>query len=77
MRTVLDRRILTLAVKPGLERAIRAQAKQEGKTTSELLREAAHQYILEKSLRKIERYGEKIAIKLDVETYDDVERIGG
>lgn len=77
MNTTLDRRILTLAVKPKLEQAIRAQAKQEGKTTSELLREAVHQYILEKSLAKIERYGEKIAAKLNIETYDDVEQIGG
>lgn len=76
MSALYDRRILTLAVKPVFERAIRAAAKQEGKTTSELLREAARQYILEKSLAKIERYGEKIAARLGVETYDDVERIG-
>ena len=52
-------------------------ARQEGKTKSQLIREALRQYQFEKNLEKMQEIGEKIAARMGIETYEDIEKIGG
>ena len=69
--------IMTISVSSELAEQISRISREEQKTKSELLRDAFRQYTVRNRLTKIFRYGAKTAIKLGIETYDDVEKIGG
>ena len=60
-----------------MQQQIQALAKQENKTTSELLREAFRVYKWRKNWAKIRAWGEETARRMGIETYDDIERIAG
>lgn len=62
---------------PQMERQIEAMAKKENKTKSELLRDAFRAYKLQKDWARIRLWGKQIALKMGIESYDDVERIAG
>ena len=70
MRTT---RILSLSLPPDLVREAERVAKQEGRTKSELFREALRRYVEERRWRGLQRYGANRARKLGM-TEVDVER---
>ena len=71
MRTT---RILSLSLPPDLFREAERIAKQEGRTKSELFREALRRYVEERRWRALQRYGASRARRLGV-TEADVERV--
>jgi len=50
-------------------------AKREGRTRSELIREAIRKYQTSRNWEYLQKVGEKIAARLEIETEADVERI--
>jgi CopG family transcriptional regulator / antitoxin EndoAI len=66
-------RVLSLSLPPELIREAERVAKQEGRTKSELFREALRRYIEERRWRGLQRYGESRARRLGM-TERDVER---
>jgi CopG family transcriptional regulator/antitoxin EndoAI len=70
MRTT---RILSLSLPPDLIREAERIAKQEGRTRSELFREALRRYVEERRWRGLQRYGASRARKRGM-TEADVER---
>lgn len=71
MRTT---RILSLSLPPDLAREAERVAKEEGRTKSELFREALRRYVEERRWRLLQRYGAERARKAGV-TEADVERV--
>ena len=65
--------IINFSAPPSLAKSIKKQAKLERKTKSELIRSAFESYMFEKKLRELQKYGEGIAEKLGLESYDDIE----
>lgn len=72
-----QRKIINISVPPIMEREIQRVAKEENRTKSELLREAFRVYKFRKDWARIRVWGEKIALKMGIESYDDIERIAG
>lgn len=72
-----QRSIINISVPPQMEKQIEAMAKKENKTKSELLRDAFRVYKFQKDWVRIRLWGEQIAQKMGIESYDDVERIAG
>jgi CopG family transcriptional regulator/antitoxin EndoAI len=66
---------VSLSLPPKLVKAISSQAKQEGKTKSEFIREALRQYLELKELRKAQATFSKRAREIGVTEEADVERI--
>lgn len=52
-------------------------AKKEGRTRSELIREALRRYQIVQDWQYLQSVGEKAATRLGIETEEDVERIAG
>lgn len=52
-------------------------AKKEGRTRSELIREALRRYQTVQDWQYLQGVGEKVATRLSIETEEDVERIAG
>ena len=71
MRTT---RVLSLSLPPDLVREAERVAKQEGRTKSELFREALRRYVEERRWRALQRYGASRTRRLGV-TEADVERV--
>ncbi|OGM31509.1 hypothetical protein A2803_02105 [Candidatus Woesebacteria bacterium RIFCSPHIGHO2_01_FULL_44_21] len=69
--------IINFSAPPKLAKQIKAEAKRENKTQSELLRDAFSSYMFKKQLRKFQARGAAIAEKLGLETYDDIEEFFG
>ena len=69
--------IINFSAPPKLAKNIERQAKSEGKTRSELLRNAFESYVFKKKLREFQKVGREIAQKLGLETYDDIEKYLG
>lgn len=70
MRTT---KVLSLSLPPALLREAERVAKAEGRTKSELFREALRRYVQERRWRELQRYGAEQARHLGV-TEADVER---
>ena len=71
MRTT---RILSLSLPPELLREAETLARREGRTKSELLREALRRYIQEQKWRSLPRYGARRAQRLGIREAE-VERV--
>lgn len=71
MRTT---KILSLSLPPELLREAERIAKKEGRTKSELFREALRRYIQDKKWRKLQEYGMRQAQKLGIKE-TEVERL--
>jgi CopG family transcriptional regulator/antitoxin EndoAI len=71
MRTT---RILSLSLPPDLVREAEKIAKQEGRTKSELFREALRRYVEERRWRGLQRYGAGRALRVGM-TEAQVERV--
>lgn len=69
--------VLSISLSPGEEKTIKKLSLEEGKTRSQLVREALRQYQFNKTFARLQRQGKRIAIKLGIETDEDVERIAG
>lgn len=67
MRTT---KILSLSLPPELLREAEQIAKKEGRTKSELFREALRRYIQEQKWRSLQRYGARQALKLGIRESD-------
>ncbi len=67
-------RVLSFSLPPVLLREAERLAKEEGRTKSELFREALRWYIGERRWRKLQRYGTKRALRTEL-TRADVERV--
>lgn len=62
---------------PDMAKRIKKVAKEENRTQSELLREAFRKYESDRDWAKIRAVGEETALRMGIETDDDVERIAG
>lgn len=71
------RAIINISVPKVLAKEIKAMAKAERKTKSELLREAFRLYKWRKEWARIRALGEQTAQRMGIESYDDVEQIAG
>lgn len=71
MRTT---KILSLSLPPKLLREAERVAKTEGRTKSELFREALRRYLLEEKVHQLQRYGARQARKLGIKA-SDVQRL--
>lgn len=69
--------IINFSAPPKLAETIKKQAKLEGKTRSELLRNAFESYVFEKKLGEFQKVGKEIAQKIGLESYDDIEKYFG
>jgi len=67
MRTT---KILSLSLPPKLLREAERAAKEEGRTKSELFREAVRRYLLEEKVRRLQRYGARQARTLGIRAAD-------
>lgn len=67
-------KILSLSLPPELLREAERIAKKEGRTKSELFREALRRYIQEKKWRELKEYGARRAKSLGIKEAD-VERL--
>jgi CopG family transcriptional regulator/antitoxin EndoAI len=65
---------ITISLPPEMAEQVEKIRREEGRTKSELLREALRQYILERRLRSLALYGQRRAKELGI-TPDDVERL--
>jgi len=59
-------KILSLSLPPELLREAERTAKREGRTKSELFREALRRYLLEERVRRLQRYGARRAQRLGI-----------
>ena len=66
---------MSLSMPPRLAKQVLSLARQEGKTKSELMREALRQYIEMKEMRKAQSIFSKRARELGIKDEDDIERI--
>jgi CopG family transcriptional regulator / antitoxin EndoAI len=71
MRTT---KIISVSLPPGLLKEARRIAKEEGRTNSELIREALRRYIIEQEYRGLQRFGIRRAKRLGIKERD-VERL--
>ncbi len=72
-----QRTIQSFSFPKAMAEEIKAMAKEENKTKSELLREAIRLYKFRRDWAKIRIWGDEIARRMGIETYDDVEKIAG
>jgi len=73
----IGRKIINISVPAVMEQQIERTAEEENKTVSELLREAFRVYQFRKDWAKIRRWGDEIAKRMGIESYDDIEKIAG
>lgn len=73
----MQRSIINFSIPKSMEKEISEMARKEGKTKSELLREAFRAYQFRKNWAKIRMWGEEITRRMGIESYDDVEKIAG
>ena len=67
-------RTITFSLPPDMADRVEEIMKQEGRTRSELLREALRRYMLAREWRGLARFGQRRAEELGI-TPDDVERL--
>lgn len=72
-----QRAIINISVPPAMAKQIEKVAKEENRTKSELLREAFRKYESDKDWAKIKAVGRATALRMNIKTYEDIERIAG
>ncbi len=72
-----QRAIINVSMPPAMAKRVTKLAKEENRTKSELLREAFRSYEFKRDWAKIRVWGKETARKMNIKTYDDVERIAG
>lgn len=69
--------ILNISLSPEEDTQIEELAKQEATTKSGLVRQALKAYRLNKSLDMIRDIGERSALSLGIDSFDDIEKLAG
>jgi CopG family transcriptional regulator/antitoxin EndoAI len=69
-----ETRTITFSLPPEMAAVVEAVRKEEGRTTSELIREALRRYVEERDWRNLLRYGERKAMQHGIAP-EDVERL--
>lgn len=72
-----QRAIINISMPQAMAKRVAKLAKEENRTKSELLREAFRIYEFKRDWAKIKEWGKETARKMNIKTYDDVERIAG
>ena len=72
-----QRAIINISVPAVMAKRIAKVAKAENKTTSELMREAFRNYEWDRDWARIRKIGRETARRMNIKSYDDVERIAG
>ena len=72
-----QRTVMSFSFPKAIVKEIEAIAKEENKTKSELLREAIRVYKWRRDWAKIRLWGAETALRMGIESYDDVEKIAG
>ncbi len=72
-----QRAIINISMPQAMAKRVEKLAKEENRTKSELLREAFRIYEFKRDWAKIRKWGRETARKMNIRTYDDVERIAG
>jgi CopG family transcriptional regulator/antitoxin EndoAI len=70
-------KILNISLPPEMYEEIEQMAREESRTKSELMREAFRQYQFNRRWRLLRRWGEETALRLGIQSDDDVERLAG
>lgn len=68
-------KLITISILPELLEKFNRIAKEEGRTRSELFREAMRRYTEEKEYQSITRYASRMAQKTGIKTEEDVYRL--
>ncbi|MBI5209909.1 MAG: ribbon-helix-helix protein, CopG family [Elusimicrobia bacterium] len=66
---------VTITLTPKLFLLAEKIAEEEGRTRSELFREALRKYVWERSWKKLQEYGAKKAREMGVKSDEDIERL--
>jgi CopG family transcriptional regulator/antitoxin EndoAI len=74
-RAVRTSEVVSISLPPKLLREAERLAKKEGRTRSELFREALRRYLAEQNLRELQLYGAQKAKKLDINSDEDILRL--
>jgi len=69
--------IINISAPPELAQAISKQAKKEGKSKSQLLKDAFELYVYKDKMNEYQTTGVQIAQKLGLESFDDIEKYFG
>ena len=72
-----ERTVISLSVSKTENQLINKIMKEEGKTRSEIVRNALKQYQFKRNLLIMQKIGVKTAVKMGIESYDDIERTAG
>ena len=72
-----QRSIINISVPPAMAKRIKKVAKEENRTQSELLREAFRSYEFRKDWARIRAIGRATALRMGINSYEDIERIAG
>lgn len=73
----VQRSIINISMPAAMAKRVAKLAKEENRTISELIREAIRIYEFKRDWSKIRGWGRETALKMNIRTYDDVERIAG
>lgn len=73
----MQRAILNISMPHEMATRVKKLAKEENRTQSELLREAFRIYEFKRDWAKIRTWGRETAQRMNIRSYDDVERIAG
>lgn len=71
------RSIINISMPPAMAKRIAKVAKEENRTTSELLREAFRVYEFDRDWARIRVVGRETARRMNIKTYEDIEQIAG
>lgn len=72
-----QRQIINISVPLPMAKRIARVAKEENRTISELLREAFRVYEFDKDWERIRAIGRATARRMNIKSYEDIERIAG
>lgn len=72
-----ETRVLSISVPPEMYEAIEDAAQVENRTKSDLMREAFRHYQFARQWRLIRQWGEETAVRLDLETDEELEAFLG
>lgn len=72
---LVSSKLVTISMPPALYRQARRAAREEGRTQSELLREALRRYLFARSWQELQRYGKQRAKALGIRSERDVVRL--
>ena len=74
---VRNTKILNISLPPEMYEEIQRVAREEHRTKSELIREAFRQYQFNRRWQVLRRWGEDTALRLGIESGEDIERLAG